>query len=44
MTYLEDTRMATYCLHHDYLDLFLFVYFSFIYIYIFFVYVFVCLV
>ena len=36
MTYLEDTRMATYCLHHDYLDLFLFVYFSFIYIYIFF--------
>ena len=29
MVYLKDTCMATYCLHHDYLDLFLFVYFSF---------------
>ena len=47
MAYLKDTCMATYCLRHDYLDLFLYVYFSFfpyvanIYI---FVYVFVCLV
>ena len=29
MVYLKDTCMATYCLHHDYLDLFLFAYFSF---------------
>ena len=29
MAYLKDTCMATYCLHHDYFDLFLYVYLSF---------------
>ena len=27
MTYLQDTCMATYCLHNDYLDLFICVFF-----------------